>query len=177
MARTKKAPIPSPKVQHSAAQAIALVWLTAGSIFTAYAAGTTRQCSVEDFQACRSCPQLEAAIDLTQPSAGDYYRGAHWNGLYAAYVLNCPMIGAKLIHAGADPAIGGTNGSMILTVSSKWPHNSRKINEAWAAMLLASGANMGTALPSQNGQNTSQLLPEATWFKPDYFDLLAAFQR
>lgn len=147
------------------------------STSAALAEGTARRCSAEDFQACRSCAQLNAAVDLKSPMAGNYYRGAEWNGLFAAYVLNCPMVGALLIRAGADPAIGGTNGSMILTVAGKWPHNNRQINEAWAAMLLAAGASMVTPLPSQSGKSTSQMLLDDSWAKPDYSDLLTAFRR
>src|SRR3982074_428139 len=73
-------------------------------------------CSSSDFQACKSCKQLEAAVDLKQPNAGDYYSGEEWNGLYAAYFLNCPIIAAKLIKVGANPSSGGDFGSMIMTV-------------------------------------------------------------
>lgn len=177
MTRIKTTPGRRRHMRQMIARATFLTMLGLGSFSAALAEGAARRCSAEDFQACRSCPQLSAAIDLKSPMVGDYYRGAEWNGLFAAYVLNCPMVGARLIRAGADPAIGGANGSMILTVASKWPHNNRQINEAWAAMLLAAGASMATPLPSQSGKSTSQMLLDEAWAKPDYVDLLTAFQR
>ena len=66
-----------------------------------------RTCSSSDFQSCKNCAQLGSAVDLKHPTAGDYLRGAEWNGLYSAYVLNCPVIGAKLIKAGANPSAAG----------------------------------------------------------------------
>lgn len=142
-----------------------------------YAHAETRICSTSNFQACKNCGQLEAAVDYRQPSAGDYYRGAEWNGLFAAYVLNCPVIAAKLIKAGANPSSGGSSGSMILTVASKWPHNNKKINDAWAALLYTAGANMNTKLAWRDGKNTKEILSEENWYKPDYFDLFVLFQK
>lgn len=136
-----------------------------------------RSCSASDFQACKSCAQLEAAIDLKNPTAGDYYRGAEWNGLFSAYVLNCPIVAARLIRAGANPASGGSSGSMILTVASKWPHNDKKINDAWAALLLTAGANMDSPLKGRANQSTKAVLAEETWYKPDYFDLFVLLQK
>lgn len=133
-------------------------------------------CSTSDFQLCKTCAQLEMAVDLKQPTAGDYYRGAEWNGLFAAYHLNCPAIAAKLIKAGANPSSGGTMGSMIVTVANKWPHNNKKINEAWAALLLTAGARMDTPLQWRDGKSTKAVLVEETWYKPDYFDLFILFQ-
>ncbi len=144
---------------------------------TPYAFAESGSCSALDFQACKSCGQLEAAVDYKQPSAGDYYRGAEWNGIFAAYVLNCPVIAAKLIKAGANPSSGGSSGSMILTVASKWPHDNKKINEAWAALLFTAGANMGTKLAWRDGRNTKEVLTEESWYKPDYFDLFVLFQK
>ncbi len=133
-------------------------------------------CSTSDFQSCKSCEQLEAAVDLKQPTAGDYYRGAEWNGLFSAYVLNCPIIAARLIRAGANPSSGGSSGSMILTVASKWPHNNKKINDVWAALLLAAGANMDSPLKWRENKSTKDVLAEESWYKPDYFDLFVLFQ-
>lgn len=137
----------------------------------------TRTCSASDFQSCSSCLQLEPAIDLKQPNAGEYYRGAEWNGLFAAYVLNCPLVAARLLRAGANPSSGGTSGSMIFTVSSKWPHNNKKTNEAWAALLFAAGASINQRLNWREGKSTADLLAIEQSFSPDYFELFALFQR
>src|SRR5260221_604652 len=134
-------------------------------------------CSKTDFQSCKSCIQLEAAIDLKNPDAGDYFRGAEWNGLFSAYFLNCPIVAAKLISAGANPSSGGSSGSMILTVASKWPHNNKKINAAWAALLLVGGANMNSPLNWQGKQSTKALLAGELSYKRDYFDLFILFQK
>jgi hypothetical protein len=136
-----------------------------------------RYCSTSDFQACKSCRELEESVDLKQPSTGDYYRGAEWNGLFSAYVLNCPVIAAKLIRAGASPSSGGSSGSMILTVASKWPHNNKKVNDSWAALLFAAGANMEAPLKWREGRSTKAILAEESWYKPDYFDLFMLFQQ
>jgi len=134
-------------------------------------------CSTSDFQSCKNCAQLQAAVDLKQPTAGDYFRGAEWNGLFSAYVLNCPVIAAKLLKAGASPSSGGSSGSMILTVASKWPHNNKKINDAWAALLLTAGASIESPLKFREGKSTKAVLAEEPWYKPDYFDLFVLFQQ
>lgn len=133
-------------------------------------------CSSGDFQKCKTCSQLETAIDWKKPKTGDYYRGVEWNYLFTAYYLNCPVIGAKLIKAGANPSSGGSSGSMIMTVAGKWPHNNKKVNDAWAAILLAGGANMKTRLEFRDG-NTRSVLKEDSWYKPDYQDLFALFDK
>jgi len=136
-----------------------------------------RICTSSDFQACKSCAQLEAAVDLKQPNAGDYYRGAEWNGLYTAYVLNCPIIAAKLIKAGANPSSGGLFGSMIMTVADKWPHNNKRVNDAWAALLFVSGVGLNTPLNEGEKKSTKEILVEESSYKPAYPDLLNLFQR
>ncbi len=134
-------------------------------------------CSSSDFQSCKNCVQLESAVDLTQPTTGDYFRGAAWNGLFSAYVLNCPVIAAKLIKAGANPSSGGLSGSMILTVANKWPHENKKINDAWAALLLVAGASTDSRLKWRDNKSTKDILAEESWHKPDYFDLFVLFQK
>ena len=146
-------------------------------LFLAQSALSEGSCSISDFQSCKTCAQLEAAVDLKQPTAGDYYRGAEWNGLFSAYRLNCPIIAAKLIKAGASPSSGGSSGSMILTVASKWPHDDKKINDAWAALLLSAGANMNAPLKWREGRSTKEVLAEESWYKPDYFDLYILFDQ
>ena len=133
-------------------------------------------CSKSDFQSCKTCAQLEAAIDYDNPNAGDYYRGALWNGLYSAYLRNCPIIGAKLIKAGANPASGGSFGSMIVTVSQKWPHDDKKINESWASILLASEATLDTKIREVGRKDTRDIVTEFQVAKPDYFDLYILFE-
>ncbi len=135
-----------------------------------------RVCSTADFQACKTCSQLEAAVDYQNPSAGDYYRGADWNGLYAAYVANCPLIATKLIRAGADPSSGGLMGSMIMSVADKWPHDDVSINETWAALLLLAGASVDAPLDRMDG-TTKEVLARESWYVPDYPNLLVLFQK
>ncbi|MEW0490218.1 hypothetical protein AB0U78_11230, partial [Escherichia coli] len=55
-------------------------------------AASSLQCNKDNFDACKTCEQLSKAIDLKEPNRGDYYRGALWNGLYASYVINCPVV-------------------------------------------------------------------------------------
>ena len=123
----------------------------------------------------QDCSELEAAVDYEVPSAGDYYRGADWNGLYASYVANCPLIAAKLIKAGADPSSGGLMGSMIMSVSAKWPHDDESINQTWAALLLAAGASIDIPLNRMDG-TTKDLLARESWYEPDYPQFLALFR-
>lgn len=151
-----------------------LVWLTFAA---APIDAQERSCSSSDFQSCKSCTELESAIDLKRPYLGDYYRGALWNGLFTAYVLNCPVIGAKLIAAGVNPASGGSWGSMVMTVSSKWPHDDKKINEAWAALLLASKVSIYSRIREMKNKNTKIILQEQSWYEPDYFDIFMLFQK
>ena len=120
------------------------------------AGGTiVRQCSTSDFQACRSCDGLSCAIDLEQPNAGDYYRGAYWNGLFKAYVLNCPDIGQILLDHGASPVTGGYNSLLIYNVTDKWPHDDETINSKWVDLLLKNGAAMDTPLEGLEGPLTT----------------------
>ena len=120
------------------------------------AGGTiTRQCSISNFQQCYSCEALSCAVDLEKPNAGDYYRGAHWNGLYKAYVLNCPDIGQILLDYGASPVTGGYEGLLIYAVTRKWPHDDETINSKWVDLLLKNGAAMDTPLEGLEGPLTT----------------------
>ena len=49
-------------------------------------------CYVGDLQACKTCSALGKALVKAQPNNGECYRGAQWNGLYSAYVLDCVAI-------------------------------------------------------------------------------------
>ncbi|QKX18589.1 hypothetical protein [Microbulbifer sp. YPW1] len=133
-------------------------------------------CSITDVKSCNTCSQLDATIDYENPSAGDYFRGARWNGLYAAYLRNCPLIGAKLIKKGANPVSGGLFGSMIMTVSQKWPHNDKKINEMWASLLLTADATLDKNIKEADRKDTKEIVAEVGSFKPDYFDLYILFE-
>ena len=130
-------------------------------------------CAPSDFQACKTCDELESAVDLKRPNLGDYYRGAQWNGLFAAYKLNCPIVGVALIAAGANPASGGLFGSMIISVSGNWPHDDKKVNEAWAAMLLLAGVVTDTRISERQNNSTKDLLLESgiTLEYPDIYEL------
>ncbi|MGQ8453212.1 hypothetical protein ACUTFJ_26990 [Klebsiella pneumoniae] len=75
-------------------------------------AASPSQCNKDNFNACKTCEQLSKAIDLKEPNRGDYYKGALWNGLYASYVINCPVVAEKLLSNGAIPSYGGYMGSM-----------------------------------------------------------------
>lgn len=102
-------------------------------------AASSLQCNKDNFDACKTCEQLSKAIDLKEPNRGDYYRGALWNGLYASYVINCPVIAEKLLSHGAIPSYGGYMGSMGAVLTGKWPHNNESINLSWADLLIKHG--------------------------------------
>lgn len=97
------------------------------------------ECDKNNFDKCKTCDQLQKAIDIKDPDFGDYYRGALWNGLYAAYVRNCPVVAEKLLSSGATPSLGGYLGSMGGVITQKWPHNDESINLAWADLLIKHG--------------------------------------
>lgn len=88
-------------------------------------------CAIGDLQSCSSCPQLGKVIDLARPDSGEYYRGAYWNGLFAAYRLNCLDIGKRLLERKANPNLGGASGSFLATLVQPWPHNKESINREW----------------------------------------------
>lgn len=145
-------------------------------ILSVQLAGQPRQCSISDFQACKSCLELAAAVDYKRPGAGEYYRGMRWNGLFSAYVLNCPVIAAKLLKAGANPVDGGESGSMILSVVGKWPHDNQQINEHWVALIATAGAKLDDKLPFGNiAPTTRAFMKQQAWYEPGYFQLLMLF--
>ena len=132
-----------------------------------------RNCSVTDFQSCKTCDELNDAIDIEQPNYGDYYRGAHWNGLFTAYRHDCRVIGAKLLDYGAFPASGGSGGSMIYTIANKWPHRNIEVNLVWAKMLKQYDAAKSDKLLSQPTKDTFYVLNE--WPPVDYQHILDMF--
>lgn len=100
------------------------------------------QCNKDNFNACKTCEQLSKAIDLKEPNRGDYYKGALWNGLYASYVINCPVVAEKLLSHGAIPSYGGYMGAMGAVLTGKWPHNNESINLSWADLLIKHGLDV-----------------------------------
>ena len=105
-------------------------------------AASPSQCNKDNFNACKTCEQLSKAIDLKEPNRGDYYKGALWNGLYASYVINCPVVAEKLLSNGAIPSYGGYMGSMGAVLTGKWPHNNESINLLWADLLIKHGLDV-----------------------------------
>jgi len=112
------------------ASAILIFWILA----PAGARGQT--CRLSDLQSCKTCPALEKVLDVSKPDAGQYYRGAFWNGLFSAYRLNCMSIGETLLKRGANPNLGGASGSFLATLVQKWPHNNVEINRKWTDLIL-----------------------------------------
>lgn len=93
------------------------------------------KCDFRDLQRCNSCDELQTIIDPKNPDDGEYYRGAYWNGLYAAYRLNCQAAAKTLLDNKANPNLGGASGSLLYSVASSWPHKDEKINKQWANLL------------------------------------------
>lgn len=100
---------------------------------------------------------VKGAVNYSNANAGEYFRGAEWNGLYSAYRLNCLDVGRSLLSAGANPAQGGSLGSMILTVSNAWPHNNAQVNRRWASILIEAGARMDSAINSPVGRDANSI--------------------
>jgi hypothetical protein len=92
-------------------------------------------CALDDMQSCHSCPEVAKAIDLHNPDGGEYYKGAFWNGLYAAYRFDCLDIGRQLLDHKANPNLGGTSGSFLVTLVQAWPHDKLSINEKWVDLV------------------------------------------
>ncbi|MBI1860145.1 MAG: hypothetical protein HYR96_04410 [Deltaproteobacteria bacterium] len=131
------------------------------------------ECYSGNFQACKSCKTLAAATSKAEPNEGEYFHAAQWNGLYAAYVHNCLAVAEDLLKRGADPSSGGALGSMILTVVDKWPHNNKRVNEKWAALLKKYRANPQKKVGPED--STPMGLMAMLHSKPDYPDLWARF--
>lgn len=93
------------------------------------------KCDLADLQRCTSCGELQSTIDPKNTDSGDYYRGAYWNGLYAAYRLNCQTVAKTLLDNKANPNLGGSAGSLLYSISRSWPHKDEKINKQWAGLL------------------------------------------
>ena len=137
------------------------------------AAVALEKCSSDNFQKCKSCKDLAAAVTRVGPNEGEYFHAAEWNGLYAAYVHNCLEVAEALLKRGADPNSGGALGSMILTVVDKWPHNNRQVNEKWVALLLKYRADPQKKVGPEDASPISLLARFDS--KPDYPDLWKKF--
>jgi hypothetical protein len=95
-----------------------------------------RKCYSGDLQPCKTCEQVKNAMEGQSPDNGEYIHGAQWNGLFAAYFHDCFELGEGLLKKGANPDWGGTYGSMVISLSNKWPHTKKVINEKWIALLM-----------------------------------------
>jgi hypothetical protein len=137
--------------------------------------GATAQeeCSIDYLQGCKSCKQLARITSQSEPDNGDYYRGAQWNGLYTAYVHNCLGVAETLLKRGANPNWGGWQGSMVLSIVDKWPHENQNINQKWAGLFLRYGARAGKKIPDQN--KTPEMMVKEGDFEPDYPELWKKF--
>jgi len=107
--------------------------ITIGSLFVT--TEVIAACSLDDLQRCASCNELDKTVNLKQPDQGEYYRGAYWNGLYTAYVMNCQSVGKKLLDNNANPNLGGSFGAFLATVANEWPHKKQSINQQWSKLL------------------------------------------
>jgi len=94
-----------------------------------------RKCYAGDLQPCKTCDQIALAMQSQLPDNGEYIHGAQWNGLFAAYFHDCVALGETLLKRGANPNWGGTYGSMVISLSNKWPHRQKSINEKWIQLL------------------------------------------
>ena len=135
----------------------------------------SRMCSVDDLQACKSCKSLSRVLSKADPDYGEYLHGAEWNGLYAAYVHDCQALAEDLLKRGANPNRGGALGSMIISVIGKWPHNNKKVNQRWTALLLKNGASIRKKVPHED--KTPQEVMKAYGETPEYADLWSQFQQ
>jgi len=124
-------------------KSFAIFILLAISISCANAA-SKQKCTDDDLQSCKTCDDVAHATVGRNPNPADPFsiHGTLWTPIFAAYFHNCQGLGRDLIKAGANPSIGGWFGSMSITVSNRWPHNNRQINQQWADMLILSGVSV-----------------------------------
>ena len=160
----------------------AILILVSMSLSLGYAYGDARpgqavvpqsECTAGYLQGCKSCRQLARVTAQNEPDSGDYYRGAQWNGLYAAYVHSCLDVAEELLKRGANPNWGGWQGSMVLSIVDRWPHNDRSINRKWAALFLRFGAHARKKVPDQD--KTPEAMVKDGDFEPDYPELWKMF--
>ncbi|MGE4233499.1 MAG: hypothetical protein AB7F43_09240 [Bacteriovoracia bacterium] len=149
--------------------------LFASSFLPLYAQVLRGHCSAEYFQGCKSCKQIRQIVEKGAPNDGEYYRGAQWNGLYTAYVHNCLDLAKLILDRGGNPNWGGSQGSMLLSVADRWPHNNVALNKKWADLLIQYGASAKKKIPEMN--KTSVQLAKDWGFNPDYPEIWKKFLR
>jgi ankyrin repeat protein len=131
---------------------------------------TKRACRMDDLQSCKSCSSLKASISSEGLSDGEYYRGALWNPLYAAFVNNCISIGKQLLDAGVNPNAGGEFGLFLLSLTQAWPHNDKKTNATWRSLVISHGANLDWISPISH-KSARQIIAEKGLL-PNYPDFV-----
>ena len=131
-------------------------------------------CSTDDLQPCKTCAALSKVVAKAEPDNGEYLHGAQWNGLYTAYVHDCYSVAEGLLKRGANPNWGGSLGSMIISVSDKWPHNNKTVNQKWASLLIKYGASARKPVPGED--KPPQAILQEFHMTPDYADIWARFQ-
>lgn len=134
-----------------------------------------RSCNVDDLQPSNTCRALAKVVTNAEPDNGEYLHGAQWNELYTAYVHDCYSVAEGLLKRGANPNWGGSLGSMIISVSDKWPHNNKAVNQKWASLLIKYGASARKPVPLED--KPPQAILQEFEMKPDYPDIWARFQR
>jgi hypothetical protein len=127
-------------------------------------------CILSDLQSCASCPAPAKVLDNSRPDAGEYYRGAYWNGLFAAYRLNCVSLGEELLKHGANPNLGGASGSFPATLVQAWPHHDVGINRKWVDLVLKYRLDMKWRNP-WTGRSAAEIIADHE-VAIDYPDLL-----
>ncbi len=132
------------------------------------------RCGVAQFQMCFKCSEINSAIVWDHPNYGDFLHGLEWNGLFAAYARNCPTIFEKLLKSGADPNSGGWMGSMVYSLSSKFPHDNEKINHRFAEILVEFGARRST--PTSDTGKSAEDIKADTGGRVDYPEIWNMFE-
>jgi hypothetical protein len=133
-------------------------------------AAKSADCRMDDLQLCRSCSALKMAIASHGLTEGEYYRGALWNPLYAAFVNNCLSLGAEILKLGANPNAGGDYGLFMLSLTQQWPHHNKQINSAWRDLVVAYGATLDWVSPLSN-KSARELIADKE-VVPDYPDFV-----
>jgi hypothetical protein len=148
--------------------ALALVAAPAGPA-AAEPKGASREaaCSFSDMRACDSCNELADAVKDIEPHDGRYEENIKWSPLFGAFLKNCQRLALHLVEErGADPALGGRYGSMLVTVSTHWDLRNPRTSAQWARILKRLGADADTVLPD-TGKSSRQLVEEGV-VKIDY---------
>lgn len=134
------------------------------------APGASNECHISYLQGCARCSDLRAAVDLKNPDQGEYYRGACWNGLYAAFRLNCQALGKTLLEHHANPNPGGNDYMFLISLAGAWPHNDSKINLQWLALIKPYGINVNWK-PTPSSESAVQIVANTPYPIIDYPDI------